>query len=176
MFSVGALIISVISLCVTVWLWQQSNRPVVTARIKTHSGGNIAIMYLLELVNSGSRPAKNIRLHVTQEQITSALTPEAKNQPGFADHLRTIERCFEERAIVQVLLNGEITANPFGYTSIERPFWRPGATMRLQISYHGLQGQRYTSRVTIRIDDTAGFAGALYATQARPGASTEKGR
>jgi hypothetical protein len=165
-FSVTAVIISVISLCVTVWLWQQSNRPVVTARIKTHSGGNVAIMYLLELVNSGTRPAKNIRVHASQDQIAAALAPEAKNQPDFTKHLRTVERCFEERAMVPVLLNGEATTNPFGHTSMERSFWQPGATIELSISYHGLQGQRYTSHLTIKIDDTAGFAGASYGGKA----------
>ena len=165
-FSVAAVIISVISLCVTVLLWQQSNRPVVAARIKTHSGGNVAIMYLLELVNSGSRPAKNIRLHASHDQIAAALMPEAKSQPDFANHLRTVERCFEERAMVPVLLNGEAITNSFGHTSMGHPFWKPGATMELKISYRGLQGQRYASRVTIKIDDTAGFAGASYGGKA----------
>ena len=165
-FSVAAVIISVISLAVTVWLWQQSNRPVVTARIKTHSGGNMAITYLLELVNSGTRPAKNVRLHASHDKIAAALMPEAHNDSHFATHLRIVERCFEERSMVPVLLNGEATTNPFGHTSAEHPFWQPGATMQLQVTYHGLQGQRYSSLITIKIDDTAGFAGASYGDKA----------
>lgn len=161
-FSVSALIVSLISLLITIWLWRESNRPVVTARIKTHKGGNIAILYCIELVNSGSRPAKNIRLHADRQEILSALLPSAQSHKDYERELRYIERCFEERATVPILLNGETTTSPFGHTSIESPFWSPGATLRLMVSYQGLEGQRYRSAVAIKIDDTVGFAGVSY--------------
>ena len=64
--------------------------------------------------------------------------------------------------MVPILLNGATETSPFGHTSIESPFWSPGATLQLGISYQGLEGQRYKSNVTIKIDDTAGFAGVSY--------------
>ena len=161
-FSTAALIASLISLLITVWLWRESNRPVVTARIKTHSAGNIAIFYKIEVVNSGTRPAKNVRLHVQPQEIAKALLPEAKNSKNFAKELRYIECCFEDRAVIPVLLNGESRTSPFGHTSSENPLWVPGAIIEVGISYQGLEGQGYKSRFTIKIDDTKGFAGTSY--------------
>jgi hypothetical protein len=161
-FSTAALIVSLISFLITIWLWRESNRPVVTARIRTHKGGNISILYRIELVNSGTRPAKNVRLHVDHQEITAALLPAAQSHQNYERELRCIERCFEDRAIVPILLNGGTETSPFGHTSIESPFWLPGATLRVAISYQGLEGQSYRSNVTIKIDDTAGFAGFSY--------------
>lgn len=161
-FSTAALIVSLVSFLITIWLWRESNRPVVTARIKTHQGGNIAILYLLEVVNSGARPAKNVRLHMDHQEIMDAVLPDATSHTDYERVLRSIARCFEKRAAIPILLNGEATTNPFGHTSIESPFWLPGATLRLAISYQGLEGQTYKSVIAIKIDDTAGFAGSSY--------------
>lgn len=162
LFSATALIISLISLLITIWLWRESNRPVVTARIVTHKGGNIAILYHLELVNSGTRPAKNVRLHANHQEIMGALLPTAPSHKDYERELSYIERCFKDRAAVPILLNGETTTSPFGHTSVESPFWSPGAILQLVVSYQGLEGQRYKSAITIKIDDTAGFAGVSY--------------
>lgn len=164
-FSTAALIVSLVSFLITIWLWRESNRPVVTARIKTHRGGNIAILYLLEVVNSGARPAKNVRLHVELQEVIDAVLPVAMSHTDYGQVLRSIKRCFEKRAEIPILLNGEAVTNSFGHTSIESPFWSPGATLQLAISYQGLEGQRYRSTVTIKIDDTAGFAGTSYGNQ-----------
>jgi hypothetical protein len=165
LFSTASLIVSLISLLITIWLWRESNRPVVTARIRTHTGGNVAILYRIELVNSGARPAKNVRLLADHQEIIDALLPAARSHKDYERELRYIERCFEDRAMVPVLLNGETTSSPFGHTSLEAPFWSPGATLRLVVAYQGLEGQRYKSAVTIKIDDTAGFAGHSYGSE-----------
>ena len=153
LFSTAALIVSLISLLITIWLWRESNRPVVTARIRTHTGGNIAILYRIELVNSGARPAKNVHLLADHQKIINALLPAARSHKDYERELRYIERCFEDRAMVPVLLNGETTSSPFGHTSLEAPFWSPGATLQLVVAYQGLEGQKYKSAVTIKIDD-----------------------
>ncbi len=162
LFSTSALIVSLISLLITIWLWRESHRPIVTARIRTHKGGNLAILYVLELVNSGSRPARNVRLHANHTDILNALLPEASSQPDYVLELRSVKRCFEQRATVSVLLNGESITNAFGFTSIESPFWRPGAIIPVVISYEGVGGALYRSVVALKIDDTAGFAGTFY--------------
>lgn len=161
-FSVSALIISLISLLITIWLWRESNRPVVSARIKTHKGGNVSILYNIELINCGTRPAKDVRIFIEQQELDGAILPEARVKNSFEEEFLHVKKCFEERAAVPILLNGETISNAFGHTSIERPFWRPGATMQIKVYYMGLEGQRYESSITIKIDDTAGFAGAFY--------------
>ncbi|WP_131453056.1 hypothetical protein [Xanthomonas citri] len=161
-FATGALIVSLISLLITIWLWRESNRPVVTARIKTHNGGNIAILYNLEVVNSGSRPARNVRLSIKQSDLNQALVSSDKRGQGFEGHLRLVNRCFEGRAAIPILLNSETCSNAFGHTSKEDPFWLPGALLPISISYQGIEGQSYKADVCIKIDDTAGFAGSFY--------------
>ena len=113
-------------------------------------------------MNSGARPAKNVRLHMDHQEIMDAVLPDATSHTDYERVLRSIARCFEKRAAIPILLNGEATTNPFGHTSIESPFWLPGATLRLAISYQGLEGQTYKSVIAIKIDDTAGFAGSSY--------------
>lgn len=161
-FATAALIVSLFSLIITVWLWRESNRPVVTARIKTHHGGNVAILYNLEIVNSGARPAKDVRLSIKPDDLERALAPADKRGPEFDRHMRSVNRCFEERATIPVLLNSGTCSNAFGHTSKQDPFWLPGTVLPVSISYRGIEGQSYKSQVAIRIDDTAGFAGTFY--------------
>ena len=163
-FAASALVVSLISLVITITLWRASNRPVVTACIRTHKGGNVAIFYNLEVVNTGTRPAKNVRMSVKQDDLECAAVPASERRPDFDTELRLIERCFEERATISVLLNGESRTNAFGHTSVEDPFWLPGATLPVTISYRGLEGQSYRTSLLLRIDDTASFAGCFYDT------------
>jgi len=157
-----AIIISVASLLVTVWLWRESNRPVVSVQVRTHSGGNVAILYNIVVTNSGSRPAKNVRLHMAHDELMAAIAPEAHGKRDFNRQLTLIERCFDERATVPLLLNGASISNAFGQTGSELPFWRPGAIMQLALTYQGLRGQRYKASMPLRIDDTEGLAGSSY--------------
>lgn len=161
-FATSALIVSLISLLITVWLWRESNRPVVTARIKTHRGGNVAILYNLEVVNSGTRPAKDVRLIVDLDDLAHAVVPPSERGVDFAQTMRCVARCFEMRATISVLLNSETRSNSFGHTSREDPFWVPGAAIPISISYRGLERQLYMTNLVLRIDDTAGFAGSFY--------------
>lgn len=162
--SLSAIFVSVISLFITVLLWRESNRPVVSARVITHSGGNIMILYNIEIINSGSRPAKNVRLHIEHKELANATTKEPDRNRNFSKELYSIKRCFDERATVPILLNGSSVSNAFGYTSDESPFWIPGAHLEITITYQGLQGRRYKSRIPLRIDDTDAFAGTAYAS------------
>lgn len=164
MLPILAIAISVASLLVTVWLWRESNRPVVSVQVRTHSAGNVAILYNVEVTNSGSRPAKNVRLRIAQDELMAAIVPEARGRHDFDRQLAYIERCFDERAAIPVLLNGASISNAFGQTGSESPFWRPGAVMQLSLSYQGLQGQRYKTRMPLRIDNTEGFAGTSYSS------------
>lgn len=48
----------------TRWVWRQSNRPIVSALVETHSSGNVATLFNLTIINSGNRPATNIKLSI----------------------------------------------------------------------------------------------------------------
>lgn len=161
-FATSPLVVSPISLLITIWLWRESNRAVVVARIKTHDGGNAAILYNVEVVNAGTRPAKNVRLSIDPQELERSIIPAAHARSGFENDFRSVERCFAQRAAIPVLLSEEVASNFFGHTSTIEPFWVPGSVLNLTISYQGLEGQSYCSRLPIRIDDTAGFAGSFY--------------
>lgn len=130
--------------------------------VKTHSGGNMAIFYNIELINSGNRPALDVRLEVDHNDVFSAMLPEAKSAEHFESDIASIHRCFEERSTIPVLLNGSTASNSFGQTSLARPLWRPGAVFPVTVSYKGYGRQKYRSIQRLRIDDTAGFAGSYY--------------
>lgn len=162
-----ALLMSAASLAVAVWHWRQSNRPVVTVRIRTHKGGNVAIAYWIEILNSGARPARNVRLQLDNAAIEAALAEGAREVASFEKDIRAVRKCFDERAMVPILPNGEIVANTFGHTGAP-PFWIPGTVLHIGITYEGLEGQKYETTVPIRIDDTSGFAGSSYEGEPEP--------
>lgn len=162
MFSTVAMLLSAASLAIAIWHWRQANRPVVTARLRTHKGGNVGIAYWLEVLNTGSRPAKNVRLAIDPSELEAALAKGARTAPGFESNWDSVLRCFQERAVIPVLPNGDLVASTFGGTSREDPFWEPGTVVNLVIAYEGLEGQRYRVTLPIKIDDTRGFAGTFY--------------
>ena len=87
---------------------------------------------------------------------------EARKTSDFENEFELVMRCFEPRAVVPILLNGETVSNSFGHTSKVSPFWKPGAIIQLRIEYEGMEGQSYNSKAALKIDDTAGFAGSFY--------------
>jgi hypothetical protein len=163
-----ALVVSVLALWFTRKLWVQSNRPIVTAMVRTHAGGSESISYDLAVVNCGNRPAIAVRLTAQLDQVRQAMEPKALENPEFSGLLKAALRCFSEEAIIPLLLNGQTLTNAFGHTGAaggEGPFWRVGATFPVSITYLDLEGRSFKSKVTVVIRDTDGFAGSIWSSE-----------
>ncbi|OLO12599.1 hypothetical protein BTW10_03815 [Chromohalobacter japonicus] len=155
LIAVVALVSSIASLSVSVWFWKKSFRPIVTAMVKTHQAGNKAIAYDLQIANSGSLPARNIRLSINMSEIESALgrdaTPENK-----ARWLC----CFEEKHIIRVLQNTQETTCSFGTSMADDGgFWRYGSCFPITITYEGWFGKKYSGQQEIQVTDSVSFTG-----------------
>jgi hypothetical protein len=82
--SSAALAISFCSLLISFYFWTRSFRSIVTAAVKTHAAGNEAILYDLVILNSGTIPARNMRIHAAELSLAAAFggdaTPENKRK------------------------------------------------------------------------------------------------
>ena len=72
-----ALVISLTSLLISLDIWTRSFRPIVTVAVKTHTAGNVLISYVLVVLNSGTIPAKNIRIRAAENSLASAFGGDA---------------------------------------------------------------------------------------------------
>jgi hypothetical protein len=68
-----AFVVSLFSAGFTYFVWQRSARPIVTVAVKEHQSGNLAIAYNLEVLNSGTIPAKNVRIMTEHGSLAAAL-------------------------------------------------------------------------------------------------------
>lgn len=153
-----ALLVSIIALALSVYFWKRSFRPIVTAMVKTHSTGNVATAFDLEILNSGTLPAKNIRLLTEQERVNASLGTDS----GQENRRRWLS-CFEPENIIAILHNGETIRCSFG-TSRENDsgFWKYRAEIPITIQYEGWFGKKYTQEQIIRIIDSDSFTGFMW--------------
>ncbi|WP_407353292.1 hypothetical protein [Luteimonas sp. R10] len=70
--SIAAVAVALVSLCFAVYSWRQANRPLVSARVTSHSGGNVGIALNLLVENTGNRPARDIRFIVKESDVRAA--------------------------------------------------------------------------------------------------------
>lgn len=92
-------------------LYERSNRPFITAKVTTHAEGNTASVLNIIVHNSGTSPAKNIRLSVKDAELKAAFSNESN------DPLKdSIMNCFSEKGMIPVLENGQSSSvtNSFG--------------------------------------------------------------
>lgn len=75
-----ALVVSILSFAFSFYFWRRSFRPIVTDTVKTDAGGNVSITYNLVLLNSGTIPAKNVRLSADQESLARAFGQDANDK------------------------------------------------------------------------------------------------
>ncbi len=163
-----ALVVSGLALWFTRKLWVQSNRPIVTAMVRTHTAGNQAITYDLAVINSGTRPATTVRLTAHLDQVRQAVEAKALENPHYSGLLKAALRCFSAEGVIPLLLNGQTLTNAFGHTGTagaQGPFWRVGATFPVTITYSDLEGRSFESNVTLVIRDTEGFAGSIWSDE-----------
>lgn len=152
LISLGSMLVAIFSVYFTVRLWRKTNRPLVTARISTHSGGNINIMLDILIENSGTRPAIDVQLQAREVDIrTAMLMPDGDDLPTDA------KRVFLSNIVVPVLPNGRVLSNSFGCLG-QDGVWRPGARIPLKVLYRGVEGSRYIEQGELLLHDDAGFA------------------
>ncbi|MEL7630298.1 hypothetical protein AAGW04_15040 [Pectobacterium aroidearum] len=164
--SVLALVLSVFSFLFTRRSWFQSNRPIVSAAVETHDGGNESIAYNLVLSNTGNRPATNVRIRVKESDIDACLSEWVRSQKVKNAIYSGVMRCFSDDGEIPLLLNGKSMKNSFGYTrGDQQTFWHYGASLPVEIEYCDLDARKYKSKQMIRIKDSDGFAGGVCSHQ-----------
>jgi hypothetical protein len=148
-----ALIISITTLVTSFYFWRRTFRPIVTATVKTVSAGNRAIVYDLVLLNSGSIPARNVRLSAVEAGLHEALGADAT-----PENKKRWLACFSENMVIPLLQNGDKTSCPFGTTQAKNQgFWRYKAAIPILISYDGWFGKEYRESQDIFIVDSSSF-------------------
>jgi len=150
-----ALVVSSISLYFSRRSWRETYRPIVVARVTTHSAGNLACCYNLMIENCGNRPARDIRLRVSEADLRAALNPKAREEP------EGILACFSEKACIHVLANGASTSAYFGTTEVDEKHatWIPDSSFTAQLTYEGFDGAKYSSAARLRISVGPSFTG-----------------
>ena len=151
--SIASLVIALMSLGFAVHSWRQTNRPLLTARITTHDGGNCGISLNLLVENTGNRPARDVQLialksHVQAASIQSCIPKDA-------------HRCFFSHITIPVLANGRSASNAFWHLGREDS-WRAGAEIPVTIKYADLSGRHFSSKVRLFLADDAGFAQSFW--------------
>jgi hypothetical protein len=74
--SILSAIASLLTVFFMVHLWRRSNRPLVTARIATHRGGDVNTALDVLVENAGSQPAINVRLRAKREDVEAVTCPQ----------------------------------------------------------------------------------------------------
>lgn len=167
--SIVALVVSILALALSIFFWRRQFRPIVTAMVQTHHGGNDGIVYNLVVLNSGSIPAKNIKLLVREH---SSL--EAALGAGADTKTRKLWlACFEPSTVIRHLHNGARTSCSFGLTHREpnKSFWKPEAEFPIHIEYEGWFGEKYQSDPAniLQIADSDSFTGGMWGPVKRTG-------
>lgn len=155
---VAALLISGVALIISVLAWRDSNRPLVTARVTTAAGGNVAVALNLLIENTGNRPAKNTQLSVVPALFDRALAPSLDDAER-----RRVADCFSPAFRIPVLANGASVTNAFGllHGSSDATSQR---CSRIPITreYEDIDGGRFKHAHDPFIVDAAGFAGTFW--------------
>jgi len=147
-----SLLISFGSFVFSIFHWKRSFRPIVSAMVKTHSGGNQIIAYDLVVLNSGTLPAKNIQITAEAESLNAALGQDA------SDENKTKWLAAFDREIY-LLHNGDKVSCSFGTTQAnDTGFWKYDATILITVTYeHWFRTgwrRQYEENQRIRITDS----------------------
>jgi hypothetical protein len=163
LIALAALAVSLVALGMSVYFWRRQFRPIVTAMVKTHSGGNNGIAYNLVVLNSGSIPAKNIRLNVHDQAGLEAALGVGANE----DDRKRWLACFDQSTVIPLLQNGDRISCSFGMTHRDprQSFWRPQALFPIRVEYEGWFGAKYDSDPPnfLQIADSDSFTGGMWA-------------
>ena len=153
MLAAAALAVSLSSLLLSVYVWRRSFRPIVTAAVKTHEAGNVLIAYDLVLLNSGTIPARNIRIEAMEHSLASTFGRDAS-----AENKQSWLACFNQ--VIAILHNDDRVSCSFGTTKADDAgFWKCNATIPVVITYEGWFGRTFKEKQNIQICDSNSFTG-----------------
>ena len=159
--SFAALLLSGLSLWIAKSQWRQANRPMVTAFVTDRDSGVLAATFDLVIANTGNRPAVNVRLLATREEISKLLKPDATESS-----LAMILSNFEEAATIPLLRNGEELRTSFGAMtapSQHDPWLEYGASIDIKVSYEDVdRRRRYDSLIPLKVYTRHGFGGGVW--------------
>ena len=111
--------------CLALWIshrnWLRSNCPIVVACIETATAEDGAfIAYNLVVVNTGNRPAVNVRLYCSDTELEQCIQPGPHAGKRSGSTWTHVKKCFQEDAEIPVLLNGKSVSNSFGFTGVNQ--------------------------------------------------------
>ncbi|MFO0793176.1 MAG: hypothetical protein U0586_03890 [Candidatus Brocadiaceae bacterium] len=156
-----ALIVSILSLGMSFYFWRRQFRPILTLAVRTVSAENTVIAYSLQVKNSGSIPAKDIKLKIQESNLEQALGVDATAE----NKERWIEAVNSNT--IHILQNGDIATCSFGTSEAnDQGFWKYGAMINVDIKYFGWFGYTYTETQTIKVQDSGSFTGYMWGTNA----------
>lgn len=152
-----ALAVSVATLVYSCFVWRLSFRPIVTAMVRTFSSGTDSTAFNLVVLNSGSLPAKKVKLTVEdQSELDKALYKSSTH-----DKERWL-RCFDPKTVIPIIHNGSEVSCSFGNVARDGGFWVYGSKFAVKIQYQGWFGRSYTETQVIEIVDSDSFTGMLW--------------
>jgi hypothetical protein len=158
MIALIALIVSVIALGLSIYFWRRQFRPIVTAAVKTHFGGEASIAYDLALLNCGTIPAKNIRITANEASLAQAFGKDAT-----LDNKTRWLACFDPATAIAILHNNDRVSCSLGTTSArDTGFWKYGSKIAVEIRYEGWFGKKYHQSQLIEIIDSDSFTGFMW--------------
>jgi hypothetical protein len=149
--SLVSVAIAILSFGFAIYSWQQANRPLVSVRIAAFSGGNNAITLNIVVENTGTRPAKDIRLIAKESDVLAALSASSEIPTD-------AQRCFFSNVSIPLLIHGRSTSNAFGHLGHPPGSWKSGAEIPIKVIYRDLGIRRYSSKLRLLLADDAGFA------------------
>ncbi len=148
-----ALVLSIISLGLSIYFWRRQFRPIITLAVKTAAAGNVSIAFNLQVKNSGTIPAKNIKLSASQADIEKALGKDS----GQENRQRWLA-AFNGNNMISTLQNGESMICSFGMSqSNDYGFWKYRTSLPINIEYIGWFGTRYSETQSVKIINSDSF-------------------
>lgn len=153
---VCAFALSILSFLFTRRSWIESNRPIITAEIRTHAAGNQGITFNVLVHNTGSSPAADIQLNIGKEHINKILANECSDAIK-----KEIYNIFSPEGEIPLLHNGKSVSNGFGHTSASKnSSLNYGVKFPITITYRGLSGMKFKTKQNLVVKDSEYFAGS----------------
>ena len=156
-----SLIIAMLSFSMSFVFWRRQFRPIITVSIKTVKSGNTGIAFSLKVLNSGSIPAKNIRLSINEEKISYAF-----GSGALEENKERWVRSINKNNIL-ILQNGDAVTCSFGTCHAnDSGFWKYEAEFPVGIVYQGWFGYIYEEEQIVNIKDSSSFTGFMWGENA----------
>jgi len=157
-FSLSAIAISLFSLYLSYTMWCQSNRPIVTAFITEDTKNRNTFNLIIS--NSGIRPATNVHITASEDEINMLTQIEASEA-----RKKSIKDCFSDDATIPVLRNGEELETAFGAFGGDDIWLNYGVQIPIEVHYSDLEGKSYMAKMPLKIYARQGFGGSLWQKQ-----------